>query len=71
MTLPLTAELGDDPDRLLTQEETAKILRLTDRTLRNWAREGIGPRRVALPGRFVRYRAGDVRDWINSQMAVA
>jgi predicted DNA-binding transcriptional regulator AlpA len=56
--------LTDDPNRLLTQQETAALLRLkSDRTLRNWAANGRGPRRIQ-DGAFVRYRAGDVAAWL-------
>jgi hypothetical protein len=40
-------------DRILTQEEAARIRGVTRETLRRMSESGIGPRRVQLsPGRF-------------------
>jgi predicted DNA-binding transcriptional regulator AlpA len=64
---PATA-LSSDPQRLLTPAETAEVLGLrSDRTLRTWARQGTGPRRLRVGGRFVRYRAADIVEWLNSR----
>lgn len=65
-TVALDDEDHDD-DRLLTQAETLQKLNLkSDRTLRNWARRGEGPRRIRIGG-SIRYRAADVQQWIEDQ----
>ena len=53
----------DDPDTLLTGREAAALLRLSERTMERHRAAGTGPRYVAL-GRAVRYRRGDLLDWI-------
>ena len=46
-------------DRILTQEEAARLRGVTRETLRRMSDGGIGPRRIQLsPGRFG-YRASD------------
>jgi predicted DNA-binding transcriptional regulator AlpA len=54
----------DDPERLLTEAEVAAWTGLARGTLRNWRCSGKkGPRFLRL-GRSIRYRRGDVADWI-------
>jgi predicted site-specific integrase-resolvase len=50
-------------DQLLTENEAAGILRVSLSSVRRWRREGCGPtyRKV---GRTVRYRSGDLTDFI-------
>jgi hypothetical protein len=62
------------PDELLlTPEETADALNalasllVTTDTLQHWRYRRIGPRYLKL-GRAVRYRLGDLREWINEQV---
>lgn len=52
-----------DPDDLLNEVEAADLLRLSVRTLQAWRCKGIGPRFVRI-GRIIRYRRGDLTDWI-------
>ena len=54
-----------DPD-FITTREAAQLLRLSPITLAQWRCRDEGPPFVRL-GRAVRYRAGDVRDWAQSQ----
>jgi len=62
--------LGDDPDRLFTPAETAALLGIrSERTLRNWAAAGTGPKRLRIGGRHVRYRAADIREWLDTACA--
>lgn len=62
-----TVVLGDDPDRLFTPDELRKLLGgISDRTLRGWAAAGSGPKRLRL-GKHLRYRAGDVRSWLDTK----
>jgi excisionase family DNA binding protein len=60
-------------DRLYTLEEAAEILRLSPKTLSNWASAGEskGPRRVKLNGRTIRYRRTDLQAYINSMVEAA
>jgi predicted site-specific integrase-resolvase len=53
----------DDPDELLTAQETAELLRVAVVTLRRWRREGRGPPFLWTEGR-PRYRRGDVLAWL-------
>lgn len=56
----------NDNDRLLTRAEVEVRFGLTRRYLENAAVKGGGPVMVRL-GRGVRYRVGDVRDWIEAR----
>lgn len=70
MTSSLAPALGTDPDRLLTPIELGELLGgITDRTLRNWAADGTGPRRLRIGGKHIRYRVADVRNWLDSCVA--
>jgi len=56
-------------DALLTDIEVASLARTGRNTLANWrtaTRQGspIGPRFLKLAGSMIRYRAGDVREFI-------
>ncbi len=53
---------------LLTPDDVSQYLGVPPGTLANWRYQGHGPAFVRL-GRHVRYRAGDVDEWINSQVA--
>jgi hypothetical protein len=53
------------PGVLLTDAEATQALRLGKGTLRKWRREGRKPPYLTLEGRYVRYRAGDLRAWLN------
>lgn len=55
-----------DPDRLLDKEELAAELKVSPRTIEKWAELGKGPRRLRV-GKYVRYRAADVKTWLDSQ----
>jgi predicted DNA-binding transcriptional regulator AlpA len=49
-------------ESLMTVEDLAAWAQVSVRTVREWAAEGTGPRRIRL-GRGVRYRVGDVLAW--------
>jgi hypothetical protein len=51
-------------DELLSQDEVAKLLRVTTGTLANWRVEGKGPRYVKA-GR-IQYRRSDVAQYIEN-----
>ena len=54
-------------DELLTPEQAASILRQQPNTLAAWRHYGRGPRYYKL-GRFVGYKARDLRDYISQQV---
>ena len=49
-----------EPGDLLDEKETAAVLNLNPRTLRNWRVEDQGPKFIKLGKRMVRYRRSDV-----------
>lgn len=53
-------------DRLWTVEEVAHYLSIPVKTLYFWRCQGSGPRSSRL-GKHLRYRAEDVRDWVEAQ----
>jgi excisionase family DNA binding protein len=52
---------------LLTVAEVADLLRTSDRTLRRWREEGIGPAYVRIGARYIRYRRSSVMAWLEAQ----
>ena len=52
---------------ILTTEEVAGSLEVTEHTLAMWRAEGKGPHFVRL-GRGVFYRRADVQDWIDKSV---
>lgn len=64
MTIP---NQSNEYDRLLTIFQVADRLGVTPKTMHNWATRGIGPAKVKLNARVVRYRLSDVEDFINSR----
>lgn len=53
---------------LLTPEELAVTLKVTESTLQTWRSEGAGPLCIKL-GKQVFYRMNDIQDWIAEQQA--
>jgi excisionase family DNA binding protein len=53
--------------RLLTQKESAALLRLSERTLERLRLQGGGPVYVKA-GRLVRYREADLEAWIAARV---
>mgnify|MGYP001348958342 CR=1 FL=1 len=51
-------------DTLLTTNEAADYLRVSPRTMEDWRRTGAGPVYVSLARNCVRYRFGDLAQWI-------
>jgi len=58
---------ASEVEQLLTAEEVAERLQVKVDTLHQWRWLGKGPRAVKVGRKFVRYRAGDVNDWIDAQ----
>ena len=50
-----------------TSEETARVLRTTIATLRNWRYKGRGPRYTRISDNRVLYRVEDVKAYIESR----
>jgi len=59
--------LPTDPDVLIRAAEVPSYLGIAQQTLSRWRHEGNPPSFVRL-GRRIFYRAGDLRDWIRSQV---
>ena len=57
-------KLADNLDLLLTRDQVQARFGITRRFLELAAWRGDGPPMVKLTGRSVRYRLGDVKDWI-------
>jgi DNA-binding transcriptional regulator YiaG len=55
--------LGDD---YLTQQDLARELHVSVRTLARWHVERIGPPRIVV-GRLLLYRRATIRDWLESR----
>ena len=55
---------ANDPDTLLTTDEAAAYLRVSPRTMEDWRRTGSGPLYIPLARNCVRYRFGDLTQWI-------
>lgn len=56
----------ENPNQLLTEKQVCELTGLRPQTLQKRRREGQEPRFVRLSSRCVRYRQGDVLDWINA-----
>jgi predicted DNA-binding transcriptional regulator AlpA len=52
-------------DPLLNQKQAARVLGISPRTLERYRVAGTGPRYVRL-GRLIRYRKGDLANWVES-----
>jgi hypothetical protein len=59
-----------DHDALLTEVSAADILHLSIRTLQSWRSKKLGPPFVRA-GRAVRYRRGDLIQWIDANTVSA
>ena len=55
-------------EKVYTVDELAEYLSMNPQTLSNWRTQGYGPKFVKV-GRNVRYREGDINDWMESQVA--
>ena len=49
--------------QLITERDAAKLLSISERTLRNWRTRGGGPRFVRVSARCIRYRILDIETW--------
>jgi predicted DNA-binding transcriptional regulator AlpA len=59
--------VADRQSTILTEDEAARDLRLSKRTLQRLRLEGGGPRFVQLTEKRVGYRPADLDDWANAR----
>ena len=60
-----------DLDLVLTQPETAKLMRLSTRSLERLVETGKAPPRIQLAGRRVGYWRSDVMAWLKARTSPA
>lgn len=63
-------QLPADDDTLLTPEQAAAWLTLSEKTLAHWRTNRKGPLPVPT-GTHVRYRVGDLRAWLHLEVEIA
>lgn len=54
-------------ESLLKEEQVAELLRMSKRTLQSWRYKGGHTPRFIKVGRSVRYRLGDVKEWLRER----
>ena len=59
--------LPEDDDALIRRADLPQYIPVASQTLARWAVEGQGPRFIKVGRRLVAYRAGDLREWLQSQ----
>ena len=64
----VSEQVVESLDRLLTPEELAEYLTIPIATIYAWRYQGKGPPGFRV-GRHLRYREGDVEDWLGRQLA--
>ena len=60
--------LPDNDDTLIRRADLCQYIPVAPQTWARWAVEGHGPRFIKLGSRLVAYRAGDLREWLQSQV---
>jgi len=65
-TAPLLP-LPDGDDTLIRRADLPRYIPVAVQTLARWAVEGQGPPFIKVGARLVAYRAGDLREWLQSQ----
>ena len=66
----MSATVIDPRDQLLTITEVSELIKVPEPTLRQWRGAGEGPPSGKF-GRHIRYRLGDVLDWIDNRINAA
>jgi excisionase family DNA binding protein len=59
------------PDTFLTEAETAKLLKLSQRTLQRWRLEGSQGLPFRRFGGLIRYARSDIEQWAAAQMRIS
>jgi len=62
--------IGGDDDQLLDTPQLCELLKCSHQWLEIGRHEGWGPPFVKLAPRMVRYRRGDVREWLHKRSAM-
>jgi excisionase family DNA binding protein len=62
---PSSTNAAPGPEGLISLQEVARRLQIPESTLYAWRYKGTGPRGYRL-GRHVRYRWGDVLEWLET-----
>jgi Helix-turn-helix domain len=62
--------LPDDSDVLLDEKQTARCIKNSPSTLQKWRVRGVGPAFLKING-AVRYRVGDLKDWLASKRRIS
>ncbi len=65
-TAPLLP-LPDGDDTLIRRADLPRYLPIAAQTAARWAVEGQGPPFIKVGARLVAYRAGDLREWLQSR----
>jgi len=60
--------LPENDDTLIRRSDLCQYIPVAPQTWARWAVEGQGLRFIKLRRRFVAYRAGDLREWLQSQV---
>ena len=59
------------PCALLTEDQVAQVLNVSNRTLQTWRLRGGGPKFVRISSRCIRYQPCDVAAYINQRIVVS
>jgi excisionase family DNA binding protein len=59
--------MPEEDERLWSEQEVAKYLAISLRTLQRWRAEGKGPPHLMMAGRYPRYRKAEVDAWLRQQ----
>ena len=60
--------LPEDDSVLIRRADLPRYLPIAAQTAARWSCEGKGPRFIKVGRRLVAYRAGDLREWLRSQV---
>jgi predicted DNA-binding transcriptional regulator AlpA len=63
-TIAVMERQAHHDDDMLSRVELARALNISTRTVDRWIAEGTGPPYVRLPRGMLRWRWGDVREWL-------
>ena len=64
-----TAAISNMMPRLLVASEVATLLRVTEKALEHWRRRGDGPAFIRLARNCIRYKEGDVIEYLERRVA--
>jgi len=66
-TPPTLLPIPENDDTYIRRAAVPLYIPVAAQTLARWAVEGQGPRFIKIGRRLVAYRAGDLREWLQSQ----